>query len=342
MSEPLVELRDLRISFSVKTAGMMFAGRQTLWAVDGVDLSVAAGETLGLVGESGCGKTTLAMALLGLERPTDGQVLFEGKDIAAFDRSQMKGFRAAVQAVLQDPWSSLSPRSRVGSIIAEPMLVHGGRSAAERAQRVAHLLQEVGLEPWQADLFPHEFSGGQRQRICIARALSVEPRLIVLDEPVSALDVSVQAQIINLLKDVQVRTGVSYVLISHSLATVRFLCARVAVMYLGQIVELAPADELFTAPLHPYTQLLMAAARPLARHEVGDEEALTEMPSPTALPPGCRFNTRCSHVMPRCRSEAPQLRAIASGHFVRCHLYDDMNRISSSGEGRTTPAKTQE
>ncbi|MGE0154263.1 MAG: ABC transporter ATP-binding protein [Reyranellaceae bacterium] len=331
MSAPLIELRGLRISFAVKTAGMMFAGRQTLWAVDGVDLSVAAGETLGLVGESGCGKTTLAMALLGLERPTAGQVLFEGQDIATFDRARMKRFRAAVQAVLQDPWSSLSPRSRVGSLIAEPMLVHGRLSAAARAQRVARLLEEVGLQPWQADLFPHEFSGGQRQRLCIARALSVEPRLIVLDEPVSALDVSVQAQIINLLKDVQDRTGVSYVLISHSLATVRFLCARVAVMYLGQIVELAPTDALFTAPLHPYTQLLMAAARSQARHEADEDEALAEIPSPTELPPGCRFNTRCSRAMARCRSEAPQLRRLAPDHFVRCHLYDDPGQAPFPG-----------
>jgi oligopeptide transport system ATP-binding protein len=319
MNEILLDIRALRVGFTVREPGVLFAQKHRLWAVDGVDLSVEAGETLGLVGESGCGKTTLAMTVLGLETPSAGEVLFEGADIAKFDRTAMKRYRAAVQAVLQDPWSSLSPRSRVGDIIAEPMVVSGRLSAAERSRRVSQLLEEVGLDPAQAALHPHEFSGGQRQRLCIARALSVEPRLIVLDEPVSALDVSVQAQIINLLKDVQIRTGVSYLLISHSLATVHYLCTRVAVMYLGQIVELAPADELFSHPLHPYTKLLIEAGRWRAGDELDERDISNEVPSPTAPPPGCRFNTRCPHVMPRCRTELPRLRALASGHLVRCH-----------------------
>lgn len=323
MNAPLLEIRGLHIGFALREGGLLFAQRRRLWAVDGVDLAILPGETLGLVGESGCGKTTLAMTVLGLEEPTAGQVLFEGVDIGAFDRAAMKRYRAAVQAVLQDPWSALSPRSRVGDIVAEPMVVSGRLSPAERAQRVARLLEEVGLQPWQAALHPHEFSGGQRQRLCIARALSVEPRLIVLDEPVSALDVSVQAQIINLLKDVQAKTGVSYLLISHSLAMVHYLCTRVAVMYLGQIVELASADKLFADPLHPYTRLLMSAGRWRAGSEIEDGEISAEMPSPTAPPPGCRFNTRCPRVLPRCRTDAPQLQAVAPGHVVRCHLYDN-------------------
>lgn len=323
MSVPLLEIRGVRIGFALREGGLLFAKQRRLWAVDGVDFVIEAGETVGLVGESGCGKTTLAMTVLGLEEPTDGQVLFEGVDLRAFDRAAMKRYRAAVQAVLQDPWSALSPRSRVGDIVAEPMVVSSNLSRSERTQRVARLLEEVGLQPWQAALHPHEFSGGQRQRLCIARALSVEPRLIVLDEPVSALDVSVQAQIINLLKDVQAKTGVSYLLISHSLATVHYLSTRVAVMYLGQIVEFASADDLFANPLHPYTRLLMSAGRRRGGNEIDDGEIAGEMPSPTAPPPGCRFNTRCPRALPRCSTVAPQLLAIAPGHVVRCHLYDN-------------------
>jgi oligopeptide transport system ATP-binding protein len=340
MNESLLDIHALRVGFTVREPGVLFTQERRLWAVDGVDLTVTAGETLGLVGESGCGKTTLAMAVLGLEAPSAGQVLFEGADIAKFDRTAMKRYRAAVQAVLQDPWSSLSPRSRVGDIIAEPMVVNGRLSAAERSRRVSQLLEEVGLDPSQAALHPHEFSGGQRQRLCIARALSVEPRLIVLDEPVSALDVSVQAQIINLLKDVQSRTGVSYLLISHSLATVHYLCTRVAVMYLGQIVELAPADALFSGPLHPYTRLLIEAGRWRAGDELDEQNISSEMPSPTAPPPGCRFNTRCPCVMPRCRTEPPRLRALAPDHLVRCHLYDEAGPDGSCKTSRGLMERT--
>jgi oligopeptide/dipeptide ABC transporter ATP-binding protein len=329
MSEPLLDIRALRVGFTVREPGLVFAQKRKLWAVDSVDLAVAAGETLGLVGESGSGKTTLAMTVLGLEEPSAGQVLFDGADIAKFDRMAIKRYRAAVQAVLQDPWSSLSPRSRVGNIIAEPMVVSGRLTAAERSGRVSRLLREVGLDPSHAALHPHEFSGGQRQRICVARALSVEPRLIVLDEPVSALDVSVQAQIINLLKDVQSRTGVSYLLISHSLATIHYLSTRVAVMYFGQIVELAPADALFSGPLHPYTKLLIKAGRWRSDHESDEADISSEMPSPSAPPAGCRFNTRCPRVMPRCRTEQPRLRALDQDHLVRCHLYDEPNLSSS-------------
>lgn len=320
MSGILFELENVSKSYSVKSEGF-FARRLDLLAVDRVSLTVQASETLGIVGESGCGKTTLAMMLLGMETPSSGRVLFENTDITKHDRARAREFRAAVQAVLQDPWSSLSPRLRVGEIVAEPMIV-SGMARGIRQARCLELLEQVGLEPWQAKLYPHEFSGGQRQRICIARALSVHPKVVVLDEPVSALDVSVQAQVINLLQDVQRRSGVTYVLISHNLAAVRYLCTRIAVLYLGQMVEIAPADEMFDKPLHPYTQALLEAAQ--ATDLSGDEEALIrgEVPSPMALPSGCRFHTRCSMAMDRCRHEAPALRAIASGREVRCHLYD--------------------
>ena len=319
---PVIEIQGLRKGFQVGRGGLFRAGSQTLWAVDGVDLAINAGETLGLVGESGCGKTTLAMTLLGLESPTAGEVRFKGQALTSFDRAGRMRYRAAVQAVLQDPWSALSPRMYIGDIIAEPLIVHSGMTQVERREKVKQLLKGVGLQPWHADLYPHEFSGGQRQRICIARALSLEPDLIVLDEPVSALDVSVQAQIINLLREVQGRMGVSYLLISHSLATVRYLCNRVAVMYLGQIVELSESRTMFADPCHPYTQALIAAARPLRPSASESDAIMGEVPSPTALPSGCRFHTRCPKVMDRCRREMPELRELAPGLQVRCHLYD--------------------
>lgn len=322
VANALIQVEGLRKGFPVNE-GTMFAPRRTwLWAVDGISFTVSAGETLGVVGESGCGKTTTAMMLLALEQPTEGRILYDGHDLAKLDREAFRRYRASVQAVLQDPWSSLSPRRRTRDIIAEPLLVQKKLSRAERLERVNELLQEVGLRPAHANLFPHEFSGGQRQRICIARALSVDPRLVVLDEPVSALDVSVQAQIINLLKDMQERTGVSYLLISHSLTTVRYLCTRVVVMYLGQIVEQAAADALFKEPLHPYTQALMAAGKPLPPGDDGLVNVEGEVPSPTAMPPGCRFHTRCPHAFARCREDQPALREVAPGRQVRCHLFD--------------------
>jgi oligopeptide transport system ATP-binding protein len=315
---PVIEVEGLRKAFVLKE-GNFLARRETyLWAVDDVTFSIDQGETLGLVGESGCGKTTTAMMLLRMEHPTSGEIRYKGQDLSDLRGQALKVYRASVQAVLQDPWSSLSPRLRIGRIIAEPMLVHREGSRHDRSVRVEQLLEEVGLHRWQRELYPHEFSGGQRQRICIARALSVEPELIVLDEPVSALDVSVQSQIMNLLKDLQERVGVSYLLISHSLGTVRYLCRRVAVMYLGQIVELTDSRTLFRTPLHPYTRALIAASQPLGTAQ--DDAIRGEIPSTTAPPPGCRFNTRCPLATERCRIEAPKLRKVASGHEVRCHL----------------------
>ena len=271
-------------------------------AVDGVSFEARRGQTLALVGESGCGKTTTAKLVLRLETPTNGSVEIEGRDVHALQGRELRDFRTQVQAVFQDPWSSLSPRMRVRDIIAEPLVVNRRVSKREARERVAELLADVGLRPEQADLFPHEFSGGQRQRIAMASALSVSPQLIVLDEPVSALDVSVQAQILNLLRDLQERRGVSYLMVSHNLATVRYLAHEVAVMYLGEIVERAETDALFERPLHPYTQALFSAALPARPGARRDDEIILQgdVPSPLNPPPGCRFHPRCPFAMPVC------------------------------------------
>jgi oligopeptide transport system ATP-binding protein len=338
MSQALFKVEDVKKTYSIKSGGF-FARRVHLSAVDGMSLTIFESETLGVVGESGCGKTTLAMMLLRIETPTAGRILFEDRDIAHLDRDHLRQYRAAVQAVLQDPWSSLSPRQRVEDIIAEPMVV-GGVSKSVRQARCRELLEQVGLEAQQAKLYPHEFSGGQRQRICIARALSVRPKVIVLDEPVSALDVSVQAQVINLLRQVQRKSAITYILISHNLAAVRYLCTRVVVLYLGQIVEMAPAAALFDLPLHPYTRALMEVARTTTLSD--DEESVIkgEVPSPMAVPLGCRFHTRCPNVMARCRHEPPVLRVIAPGREVRCHLYDNAEYPLTVPHGNDASAST--
>jgi oligopeptide/dipeptide ABC transporter ATP-binding protein len=322
MTSPLIEVDRLSKHFSIRQKSLFGRRRKTLRAVDGVSFSIERGDTLGLVGESGCGKTTTAMMLLRLETPTSGQILYEGNNLSQIRGPELRRYRAAVQAVLQDPWSSLSPRLKVGSIIAEPLLVHTNLDRVQRKDRVAALLQEVGLHPWQMDLYPHEFSGGQRQRICIARALSLQPQLIVLDEPVSALDVSVQAQVMNLLKEIQGRTGLSYLLISHNLGTVRYLCSHVAVMYLGQIVEMASAETVLDRPLHPYTKALIGASRITHDDDAAGAVLAEEIPSPTDMPAGCRFHTRCPAAMPHCRTVAPTLREAGDGRQVSCHLYD--------------------
>ncbi|PKB83055.1 MAG: peptide ABC transporter substrate-binding protein [SAR202 cluster bacterium Io17-Chloro-G9] len=318
----LLEARELKKHFPV-TKGLLIS-KVTGWikAVDGVSFQVKAGETLGLVGESGCGKSTTAKMLLMLEHPTSGSISFDGQDVYEANSSEQREYRSSVQAVFQDPWSSLNPRMRVKDIVAEPMVINWQLPRSEIRERVDKLLQDVGLNQYHANLFPHEFSGGQRQRLAIARSLSLNPKLIVLDEPVSALDVSIRAQIMNLLKDLQSEYNVSYLLIAHHLATVRYMCSWIAVMYLGKIVELAPAKELFTDPLHPYTKALMSAALPSHPDIQREEIVLTgEVPSPIDPPSGCHFHPRCPFAMDRCAVEVPEEKETSAGHIVSCHLY---------------------
>jgi oligopeptide/dipeptide ABC transporter ATP-binding protein len=292
-------------------------------AVDDLNLTLKRGETLALVGESGCGKSTTAKMILRLETPTDGKVYLDGQDVHTLAGDDLRRYRTRVQAVFQDPYSSLSPRRRVRDIIAEPLIVNRKVTSTEVTERVQELLLAVGLRPEQGELYPHEFSGGQRQRIAVASALVSDPEVVVLDEPVSALDVSVQAQIMNLLKSLQERYGVTYLLVAHNLATVRYLAHDVAVMYLGEIVETAPTELLYAAPLHPYTRALFSAALP-ARPDVERQEIVLrgEVPSPLNPPSGCRFHVRCPWAMEVCSQVVPERLEPAPGHVVACHLYD--------------------
>jgi oligopeptide transport system ATP-binding protein len=318
----LLEAAGLSKHFQTKR-GVFGGNRGVVRAVDGISFTIERGQTLGVVGESGCGKTTTAKLVLGLEEPTAGTIRFEGRDLRQLDAAGRRHYRKSVQAVFQDPYASLNPRMRVGAIIAEPLVTNESLSAGEVRQRVLRLLDLVGLPDRAADLFPHEFSGGQRQRIAIARALALSPRLVVLDEPVSALDVSIRAQILNLLSDLQAELGLSYLFIAHDLAAVAHMSHTIAVMYLGKIVEEGEARTLARTPKHPYTEALFSAALPSHPDEKQEEIILPgEVPSPLNPPAGCRFHPRCPHAMARCAEESPAL-APVEGRRVACHLYDD-------------------
>jgi oligopeptide/dipeptide ABC transporter ATP-binding protein len=301
--------------------GIFGGHRGVVRAVDDISFAIEGGRTLGVVGESGCGKTTTAKLVLGLEDPTDGAILFDGRDLATLDAGGRRRYRKSVQAVFQDPYASLNPRMRIDAIIAEPVTTNETVAPGEVRRRVLELLDLVGLPERSADLFPHEFSGGQRQRIAIARALGLSPSLVVLDEPVSALDVSIRAQILNLLRDLQDRLGLSYLFIAHDLAAVAHMSHEIVVMYLGKIVESGDAATVARTPLHPYTKALFAAALPSHPDERRDEAVLSgEVPSPLNPPSGCHFHPRCPHAMPRCAQEAPAL-ARVEGRMVACHLF---------------------
>ena len=322
MSGALLAVEDLKVHFPIRR-GFLGRARGAIRAVDGVSFEVGAGETLGLVGESGCGKTTLGNAILRLLRPTSGAIRLAGVDHAGLDAAALRAARRRVQMVFQDPYAALDPRMRVGESIGEPLLVHGLATGDALESRVGALLERVGLAPIHAARYPHEFSGGQRQRLVIARALALSPDLIVCDEPVSALDVSVRGQILNLLLELQRSLGAAYLFISHDLSVVRHVSDRIAVMYLGRIVELAERDALFAAPLHPYTQALIGAIPlpdPALQRRRTRVPLAGEIPSPANPPPGCAFHTRCPIATARCRVETPPLEIKSSGALVACHL----------------------
>ena len=317
---PVLEVENLMKHFPVGR-GVFSRDKRVVRAVDGVSWRILPASSLGLVGESGCGKTTTARLILKLEEPTSGAIRFLGRELVSLDPEAVRAYRKAVQAVFQDPYASLNPRMRVDEIIMEPLVTNERLPAAEVRARVEKLLDIVGLPRRSAELFPHEFSGGQRQRIAIARALSLSPKLIVLDEPVSALDVSIRAQILNLLTDLQAELGLAYLFIAHDLAAVAHMSREIVVMYLGRIVEIGDAQKIAGDPKHPYTQALFSAALPAHPDEIREEVLVTgEVPSPIAPPSGCRFHPRCPHAMPRCSTEEPKL-APVEGREVACHLY---------------------
>ena len=319
---PMLRVDDLHVFFNVRRGPLLRRETLTLKAVDGVSFDVKEGETFSIVGESGCGKTTTARAILKVEIPTSGSILWQGQSLAEIDGHETRAYRSAVQAVFQDPYSSMNPRLRVGSFITEPLLLNSGIGRKERRERAQAALHQVGLQPEDVDNFPHEFSGGQRQRVAIARALASSPRLIVLDEPVSSLDVSIRAQIMNLLKSLQEEQGFSYLFIAHHLGTVRYMSQMVGVMYLGRLMELSESEELFSHPVHPYTQALFTAALPdhpdIERKDVmlhNDVAAATDIPS------GCRLHTRCPFAKPVCAQVEPEWKQVGPSHWTACHLY---------------------
>ena len=318
--EELLRLEDLHTYYPANKA-LLAKNKKYVKAVDGVNLSLRYGETLGLVGESGCGKSTLGQTILRLEKATSGKIFYRGEEILNLSNSEMRELRKEMQIIFQDPYSSLNPKMTVGSIIAEPLKVHHVGTAAERDKRVGELLEMVGMRPEHAKRYPHEFSGGQRQRIGIARALAVNPKLIICDEAVSALDVSIQAQVLNLLSHLQKEMGLTYIFIAHGLATVKHISDRVGVMYLGKIVELADSDEIYKNAMHPYTKALISAIPEPDPDKIKQREVLQgDVPSPVDPPSGCRFHTRCPHACDKCRQEEPALRDMGDGHLVACHF----------------------
>jgi oligopeptide transport system ATP-binding protein len=320
--EKILDVQGLKMHFPINAGFIMSRQVGAVKAVDGLNFFIRRGETLGLVGESGCGKSTSGRAILQLYKPTAGSVLFEGQDLCKLGGEKLRKMRRKMQMIFQDPYASLNPRMTVGSIIGEPLEVHGLATGKARQERVQDLLREVGLNPYFANRYPHEFSGGQRQRIGIARALAVEPSFIVCDEPVSALDVSIQAQVINLLEELQSKHNLTYLFIAHDLSVVRHISDRVAVMYVGKMVELADRNALYVNPLHPYTKALMSAVPiPDPVVELKRERVILtgDVPSPVNPPPGCRFSTRCPLVMPICKEQEPEFRDVGNLHWVACH-----------------------
>lgn len=323
MSEVILEVNQLKKHFPIE-GGILKRQVGSIKAVDGVSFRVNKGETLGLVGESGCGKSTTGRMLMRLIEPTEGQIIFEGREITTLSNTDMRNLRKDIQMVFQDPYASLNPRHTVERIIEEPLIVHRLGNREERKARVRELLEIVGLSSYHAKRYPHQFSGGQRQRIGIAKALAVDPKLIIADEPVSALDVSIQAQVLNLLEDLQKKLDLTFLFIAHDLGVVRQICNRVGVMYLGRIVELADTEVLYEAPKHPYTKALLSAV------PVPDPDSLQEriilsgdVPSPANPPKGCPFHTRCSEVMEVCKTVVPEFRAVAQDHYTACHLFEE-------------------
>ena len=322
-----LELRDLSKHFSVRTD----RGKATVRAVQNVNLAIPEGQTVALVGESGCGKTTIAKLVLMLERPTEGAVNFDGKSLGAMSRRELKDYRRHVQAVFQDPYASLNPRLTVRRIITEPITAHYKRDRASLNARVAELLEIVGLPASAADLYPHEFSGGQRQRIAIARALALDPKIIILDEPISALDVSIRAQVLNLLMDIQEKFGLTYLLIAHDLALVEHLSTRVAVIYLGSVVETGMSEQIFASPKHPYTQALLdAVPRPDPDYVPKAAEGFDDTGSALEPPSGCKFHPRCPHAMAVCKTDDPKLVKLGDGREAACHLLSGPHAVANA------------
>ncbi len=332
----ILSVRNLKMHFPITRGILIQRQVGSIKAVDGINFDLMRGETLGLVGESGCGKSTTGRAILQLYDPTDGQVIFEGKDLTEMKGGDLRRMRRRMQMIFQDPYASLNPRMTVGSIIGEPLEVHNiGSNRKERQERVQELLKTVGLNPYFVNRYPHEFSGGQRQRIGVARALAVNPSFIVCDEPISALDVSIQAQVINLLEDLQGELGLTYLFIAHDLSVVRHISDRIAVMYLGKIVELADRDALYADPMHPYTQALLSAV-PIPDPEIEKKRQRIilegDVPSPANPPKGCNFNTRCPRVMDICRQYEPAFTDVGSGHYVACFLHEAVKPVEKVGQ----------